>query len=93
MGVNKGVDMVDEEKMKESGAKPNETAEEKFIRIANLRVPNAIKKIKLIGNLSASAYRCTDEQIDKIVASLRQTVDEVESKFKKGSKKTDSFSL
>lgn len=85
--------MQDEERVEESGAKTNETPEEKFIRIANLRVPNAIKKIKLIGNLSASAYKCTDEQIDKIIASLRQAVDEVEAKFKKGSKKSDSFSL
>lgn len=85
--------MVDEEKMEESGARPNETAEEKFIRIANLRVPNAIKKIKLIGNLSASAYKCTEEQIGKIIASLRQAIDEVEAKFKKGSKKSDQFSL
>ena len=41
--------MQDEEKLEESSAaSPNETPEEKFKRIANLRVPNAIKKIKLI---------------------------------------------
>ena len=85
--------MVDEEKETEGGAKPNETPEEKFVRIANLRVPNAIKKIKLIGNLSASAYKYTDEQISKIIASIRQVVDEVEAKFKKGTKKPDQFSL
>ena len=85
--------MSDEEKQEETAARPNETAEEKFIRIANLRVPNAIKKIKIIGNLSASAYKYADEQIDKILASLRQTIDEVEAKFKKGSKKPESFSL
>ena len=85
--------MVDEEKQEEQGANPNETPEDKFKRIANLRVPNAIKKIKLIGNLSASAYKYSDEQIDKIISSLRQTIDEVEAKFKKGSKKADSFSL
>lgn len=85
--------MVDEEKQESQGANPNETPDEKFKRIANLRVPNAIKKIKLIGNLSASAYKYSDEQIDKIVASLRQAIDEVEAKFKKGTKKSDSFSL
>jgi hypothetical protein len=85
--------MVDEEKLESQGAKSNETPEEKFVRIANLRVPNAIKKIKLIGNLSASAYRCSPEQIDKIIASLRQAVDEVGVKFKKGSKSSDQFSL
>jgi len=85
--------MSDEEKFESQGANPDETPEDKFKRIANLRVPNAIKKVKLIGNLAASAYKSTDEQIDKIIASLRQAVDEVEAKFKKGSKKTDSFSL
>jgi len=85
--------MMDEEKTESKGANPNETPEDKFKRIANLRVPNAIKKIKLLGNLSASAYKSSDEQVDKIVASLRQAVDEVESKFKKSGKKTDSFSL
>jgi len=85
--------MQDEERIEGETAKSNETPEEKFKRIANLRVPNAIKKIKLIGNLSASAYRYSDEQIEKIIASLRQAVDETEAKFKKGSKKTDSFSL
>jgi len=86
--------MQGEEKLEESsGAKPNETPEDKFKRIANLRVPNAIKKVKLIGNLSASAYKYSDDQIDKIIASLRQAVDETEAKFKKGSKKADSFSL
>jgi len=85
--------MVDEEKQEEQAANPNETPEDKFKRIANLRVPNAIKKIKLIGNLSASAYKYSDEQIDKIIAGLRQAVDEIEAKFKKGSKKSDSFSL
>ena len=85
--------MIDEEKTEAQGANPNETAEEKFIRIANLRVPNAIKRIKLIGNLSASTYKCSDEQVGKIIAGLRQAVDEIEAKFKKGSKKSDQFSL
>lgn len=85
--------MQDEEKLEESGAKANETPEDKFKRIANLRVPNAIKKIKLIGNLSASVYKYADEQVDRIIASLRQAIDEIEAKFKKGSKKSDSFSL
>ncbi|OIO81461.1 MAG: hypothetical protein COW11_01385 [Candidatus Omnitrophica bacterium CG12_big_fil_rev_8_21_14_0_65_43_15] len=85
--------MSDEEKLESQGSRPNETAEEKFIRIANLRVPNAIKKIKLIGNLSASAYKYSEDQVSKTIASLRQAVDEVEAKFKKGSQKSDSFSL
>ena len=85
--------MVDEEREETQGANPNETPEQKFVRIATLRVPNAIKKIKLIGNLSASAYKYTDEQIDKVISGLRQAVDEIEAKFRKGSKKPDSFSL
>ena len=63
--------MQDEEKLEESStASPNETPEDKFKRIANLRVPNAIKKIKLIGNLSASAYKYR-QSTGKICSSYR----------------------
>ena len=85
--------MEDQDIQEQANVKPNETPEERFKRIAVLRVPNAIKKIKLIGNLSASAYKYTDEQIDKIISSLREAIGEVEAKFKKGSKKTDTFSI
>jgi hypothetical protein len=61
-----------------------ESKADKFKRLAEPRVDSTIKKIKLIGNLSASSYEYTNEQAQKILSSLRAAVDEVEKKFQKG---------
>ncbi len=74
-------------------AGPDETPEQKFKRLATARVNNAIKKIKLIGNLSAPAYKYTDEEVAKIIHGLKFTVEEVEAKFAKGKKKESGFQL
>jgi len=72
---------------------PEETPEGKFKRLATARVNNAMKKIKLIGNLSAPAYKYTEEEIAKIIQSLKFAVEEVEAKFAKGKKKESGFQL
>jgi len=73
-----------------------ETMEQKFVRLATKRTQAALGKIKLIGNLASSSYRYTPEQATKIVATLRQAVDQLESKFNRvrGAKSAEtSFSL
>jgi len=73
-----------------------ETKEQKFARLATKRTQAALGKIKLLGNLAASSYRYTPEQAARIIASLRQAVDEVEAKLNKvrGSRGPEqSFSL
>ena len=60
-----------------------ETKEQKFKRLAEPRVNNAVKKITLIGNLAGSGYEFSVEQSEKIFALLRSTVDEIEQKFQK----------
>lgn len=70
-----------------------ETPEQKFKRLATARMNNALKKIKLIGNLSAPAYKYTEEEIAKIVQGLKSAVNEVEAKFVKGKKKENGFQL
>ena len=65
---------------------PEETPEQKFKRLATARVNNALKKIKLIGNLAAPSYRYTEEEIAKIIQGLKFAVEEVEAKFGKGKK-------
>ena len=75
-------------------AKATESPEDKFTRLATIRTRNALKQIKLIGNLSSSSYKYSDEQAEKIISSLRSAVDEIEGKFQKGGKKEGSgFSL
>lgn len=75
------------------GAAP-ETPEDKFKRLATLRVNNALDKIRLIGNLSGADYRYTGEQAQKIIESLKTAVQEVENRFSKtAAKKEQNFSL
>lgn len=77
----------------EKEVREKESPEEKFKRLASLRTQNALKKIKLIGNLSSSGYKYTGEQVDKIISTLRAAIDEVEARFKKGQKKEAGFTL
>ncbi|MBL7158130.1 MAG: hypothetical protein ISS91_01290 [Candidatus Omnitrophica bacterium] len=66
-----------------------ETKNEKFKRLASKRVTNAIKKIELIGHLSASSYECTQEEVDKIVVALQDALEGIKAKFSK-TKKADA---
>ena len=60
-----------------------ETKEQKFTRLATKRTQAALTKIRLLGNLTGSSYRYTEEQASKIIGTLRQAIDEIEGKFKK----------
>ena len=71
----------------------NETPEEKFKRLATLRVNNALDKIRLIGNLSGPGYKYSDEQLTTILEGLRAAVAEVEGRFSKSAKKESKFAL
>jgi len=78
----------------EEAADKNETKEEKFKRLADRRVNNALDKIRLIGNLASSQYAFTSDQVDKIVQSLKATIADVEDKFHKQlDKKKTKFEL
>ena len=70
-----------------------ESKEDKFKRLANARVNNAIKQLDPIGNLSNSAsYNYTDEDVRKILGTLNQKVKEVSFKFQEILKK-EKFKL
>ncbi len=60
-----------------------ESKADRFKRLSEPRVANAIKKIEIIGNLAGSNYEFTAEQVTGIVTSLKAAVDEVEQKFQK----------
>ena len=64
-------------------AQAEETKEEKFARLATKRTQAALTKIRLLGNLTGSSYRYTEDQASKIITTLRQAIDEVEGKFRK----------
>ena len=72
-----------------------ETGREKFVRLANKRVNNAIKALELIGNLSnRSNYDYTQEDEDKIFLALNRELKACRDRFNSvGSKRESKFSL
>lgn len=60
----------------------NETKEEKFVRLGEGRVNDAIKKIRLISNLSnKNNYEYTQEQVNEIIQVLKNEIEDLEKKF------------
>ena len=54
-----------------------------FIRLAEARTNKALDQIRVIGNLAnRNNYSYSDDQAKKIIAALKQAVNETEAKFK-----------
>jgi hypothetical protein len=67
----------------------SETSRDKFIRLANKRVNNALKSITLIGNLSnTSNYSYTEKDIEKIFDVIGEEVRKAKSLFRNKTKDT-----
>jgi hypothetical protein len=61
---------------------PNETASDRFIRIAEPRVSNALDAIERIGKLAnPGMYDYDPETVAEILSVLRKMVDKVEANF------------
>lgn len=73
-------------KARTATAPADETSEAKFSRLATKRVNKALKDIGLIGNLSGSGYKYTDEQVAKIDSLLRDKVKATMARFDKTAK-------
>ncbi len=60
--------------------------QEKFKKLAENRVGNVIKNLRLIGNLAnKSHYNYTDAQIKKIFTTLTKELEATKAKFKETS--------
>ena len=73
-----------------------ETKAQRFQRLATKRTQTALKKVRLLGNLTTSSYDYTPEQAAKIISALRAAVGAVEGKFNRvrGSRAAEtSFTL
>jgi hypothetical protein len=73
-----------------------ESREQKFKLLAERRVNNAIKQLRLVGNLAnPSAYEYDDAQIKKIVSTLNEEIATLKSRFASVSRggKERAFSL
>ena len=65
-----------------------------FKRLANKRVNNALKYIRLVGNLSnTSNYYYTTADVNKIFHALQGSLDECKKLFDNKNKKKENFSL
>jgi len=70
--------------MKEKTAAPTtRDPRERFVDLANKRVTNAIRQIRLVGNLAnRRAYNYTDADAKKIVRVLQQEVNVLKARFR-----------
>lgn len=68
---------------------------ERFVRLAETRVPKAIKSLRLIGNLSnKSNYSYSKEDVDKIMRVLENELRLLKKKFDTSDQTNDiSFKL
>lgn len=67
----------------QSPAKPEETKEQAFIRLAEHRMDRALTYIRLVGNLShKSSYDWRPEDIEAISTTLHQAVDDAMARFR-----------
>jgi ribosome biogenesis protein Nip4 len=69
-----------------------ETKQERFLRLAEIRINNALNEIRKIGNLSnTSLYEYTDNDISEIFKELNRTLAESKSKF--NNRSSSNFTL
>jgi hypothetical protein len=68
---------------------------DKFVDLAEKRVNNALRAIRVIGNLSnANLYEYTEKDVSKIMAALRGELESVNARFKSGGgREKGSFTL
>ncbi|OED44892.1 hypothetical protein ACH42_06370 [Endozoicomonas sp. (ex Bugula neritina AB1)] len=69
------------------------TKQEKFIELAEGRVPKAIKQLTMVGNLSdKSKFEYTDKQVKQIYEVLHTALDQMKVRFEDGEAKDETFS-
>ena len=56
-----------------------ETAEQKFIRIAKYRINKVLDGYRLLANLKSANYKSSREQRNEILSAIRQGLDELEA--------------
>lgn len=68
---------------------------EKFVKLAESRTTNAIKAIRIIGNLgNKSNYQYGDEDVRKILSALNKEIETLKNRLSDtGSKDTIGFKL
>lgn len=61
----------------------DESKADKFKRVAEPRVTRACKAVNLLGNLAASSYEYSEEQVNAMFAAVQYELDTAREKFRK----------
>jgi len=70
----------------------NETARQRFERLATIRTNKVIEKLRILGNCSSkNMYEYTQEDIDKIFSAIGKELRRVKAKFEKPEKVKFNF--
>lgn len=73
---------ADTDTVAETAGPIGETKEDKFRRLAKLRVTNVLKGVRILGGLSNTAtYSYTPEQVEKIFSSIQAQLDKARGLF------------
>lgn len=73
----------------------NETPHEKFIRIVTPRTQRVLESLRILGNCAnPQIYEYTQQEVDKIIKSIKSAIEEVKRKFDYNlKKKNEKFQL
>jgi hypothetical protein len=71
----------------------NETAEQRFRRLATIRVNKCLRQVSLLGNLAGSRYKSTSEQISKMEQAFKDVLTEVFGRLRGQKAAKSQFSL
>lgn len=76
----------------EEESNPNETKNEKFIRLAEGRMTKLLSFIRKLDNLSnRNNYEYSDEQVEQMFSAIESELAEVKANFMKSSKENKAF--
>jgi hypothetical protein len=64
---------------------PGETARERFIRLGQARMVNALHAIRLLGNLSSDLYQVTDRDVALMHSTLTEAINDALGRFRRPS--------
>lgn len=83
---------LDIEVENEEESNPNETKNEKFIRLAEGRMTKLLSFIRKLDNLSnRNNYEYSDEQVEQMFSAIESELAEVKSNFMKTNKENKAF--
>lgn len=70
-----------------------ETAEQRFRRMAMVRVNKCLKQVSLLGNLAGSRYKSTSEQIAKMETAFKDVLTSVFGRLRGQKATKEQFTL